>query len=171
MEKRVAPIPEGYHSLTPHLVVVSAAKAIEFYGKAFGAQELYRMEDKPGGKVTHAELKLGDSIFMLADECDPHPGHDKTCSRAPANLKGTTMSLFLYVPNADEVFTQAKEAGAEVIMPVEDMFWGDRVGQIRDPFGHLWSIATHTRDLTQQQIEEGAKKFYFRNNLQQRGTS
>lgn len=159
MTRNVNRIPEGYHELTPHLVVRDGAQAIEFYKKAFAAQELSRM-DRPGGKLMHAELKVGDSIFMLADECEPHPGHEQNCSRSPATLKGTAVSLYLYVKNPDEVFGRALEAGATEVMPVADMFWGDRVGQIRDPFGHSWSIATHTKDLTAQQIDEGARQFF-----------
>ncbi|MFA5117398.1 MAG: VOC family protein [Candidatus Omnitrophota bacterium] len=159
MAQDLKPIPEGYHTLTPHLVVSGGAQAIRFYKSAFAAQELSRM-DKPGGKLMHAELKIGDSIFMLADDCDPHPGHEQNCSVSPSILKGNTASFYLYVENADEVFSRALKAGATQIMPVQEMFWGDRVGQLRDPFGHTWSVATHTRDLTAQQIDEEAKNFF-----------
>lgn len=151
--------PDGYHAMTPHLVVKDGMRAIEFYKNVFAAEELNRME-MPDGKLVHAELKIGDSIFMLADECDPHPEHDKRCSHAPSSLKGTTVSLYLYVKNSDEVFNKAIKAGAIQVMPVEDMFWGDRVGLMKDPFGHSWSIATHTRDFSTQKIAREAKHFF-----------
>jgi uncharacterized glyoxalase superfamily protein PhnB len=141
------------------LLVSGGAQAIRFYKSAFSAQELSRM-DRPNGKLMHAELKIGDSILMLADDCDPHPGHEQNCSVSPSILKGSTASFYLYVENAEEVFNRALKAGAKQIMPVQEMFWGDRVGQLRDPFGHTWSIATHTRGLTAQQIDEEAKQFF-----------
>ncbi len=146
----VKAIPEGYHTLTPYLAVRDAARAIEFYKKAFNAVETFRM-NAPGGKVGHAELKIGDSIVMLSDE-NPQGG----CA-SPAALKGTTVTLFLYVENVDVTFSQAVKAGATVSMPVTDMFWGDRHGQVVDPFGHRWSVATHKEDLSPEQVAERAR--------------
>ena len=150
----VKPVPDGYHTLTPGFTVKNAAAAIEFYKKAFGAEEIFRM-NSPDGKVAHAEIRIGDSIFMLNDEFDM-PG----CARSPQSLGGTTFGLFIYTTEVDAAFERAVKAGAEVRMPVQDMFWGDRYGQLADPFGHIWSIATHKEDLTPQQIEERAKEFY-----------
>jgi uncharacterized glyoxalase superfamily protein PhnB len=136
------PVPEGTHTLTPHLVVKGAAKAIAFYEKALGASELYRMPG-PGGKVGHAELQLGDSRFYIADEW---PGG------ALAAPKAASVGLHVYVADCDALFQRALAAGAKVVMPLTDMFWGDRFGQVRDPFGHVWSIATHKEDLSPEEM-------------------
>ena len=152
-------IPENYHSLTPDLIVNDGERAIEFYIKAFGATELYRM-NRPDGRLAHAELKIGDSILMLSEECMPHPGHDLSCPRSPSSLKGTTTTLYFYVHDVDPVFKQARDAGGEPMLEPVDMFWGDRVGQIRDPFGHSWTIATHKEDLEPREIENRARQFY-----------
>ena len=141
------PIPDGYHTLTPYLAVEDAAKAIEFYKQAFGAKELMRM-DAPGGKIGHAELKIGDSLVMISD---PFP---QSTVRPPAEVGGSTASIFMYVEDVDAAVKQAVDAGATVTMEVEDMFWGDRFGSVSDPFGHTWSIATHVEDLSPEEIAE-----------------
>ncbi len=145
MSQTVQPIPEGMHSVTPHLVVDGAAAAIEFYKKAFGATEAARMPG-PNGKLIHAMVKIGDSNVMLVDEFPEMGG------TGPKALKGTPVTMHLYVRDADAVFNSAVAAGAEVRMPMADMFWGDRYGLVIDPFGHQWSIATHKRDLTPEQM-------------------
>ena len=146
----VQPVPEGYRTLIPYLAVDDAAKAIEYYKKAFGAEETGRME-APGGKIGHAELKIGDSHVMLSD---PFPQASTT---PPKELGGTSASIFMYVEDVDAVVQKAVDAGATVTMEVEDQFWGDRFGSITDPFGHIWSIATHVEDLTPEEIEERGK--------------
>lgn len=150
MSQSASPIPEGFHSITPHLVCENAAEALAFYQRAFGAQEVGRM-DGPGGKIMHAELRIGDSMLMLADAF-PEYG-----SRGPRALQGTPVTIHMYVEDADAVWQRAIDAGATVEMPLEDAFWGDRYGQVIDPFGHRWSIATHQRDMTPQQIEEAMR--------------
>lgn len=156
MAQKVKPIPEGYHTLTPFLSLKDAAKAIEFYKKAFGAQEVEKHDCPDSSKIMHAVLKIGNSLIMLADEFPEH-----SCGvSGPTSLKGTTTMMHLYVENADAAFERAVKAGAKVKMPISDMFWGDRYGQIEDPFGHLWSIATHTADLTPEEIEQKAKECF-----------
>ena len=145
------PIPEGMHSLTPHLVCAGAADAISFYKRAFKAIEQARLPG-PDGKLMHAAVKIGDSTLMLVDE-NPQWG-----SLGPKALKGSPVTIHLYVPDVDATVAQAVAAGAKVTMPVADMFWGDRYGQLEDPFGHRWSVATHTRDLTSEEIREGMAK-------------
>lgn len=143
------PIPEGYHAITPHLVIKGAAEAIEFYKRAFGAEELGRMPfpaEDGGVKIGHAELKIGDSRLFLADEF-PEWG-----SLGPG--ENSPVTIHLYVTDADATFQQAVEAGATVRMPLEDAFWGDRYGKLVDPFGHHWSIAEHIEDLTPEQMQE-----------------
>ena len=137
----VSHIPPGQHTVSPHLVIRGAGKAIDFYKQAFGAVEIMRMPGPDGVTLAHAEIKIGDSIVFLADEW---PGSHVA---APAKFGGTTVSIHLYVPNADAVFAQALAAGAKVSMPMMDMFWGDRFGKVTDPFGHEWSIATHVEDV------------------------
>lgn len=159
MEKKVKPIPTGYHSVTPSLVFRGAKEAIEFYKKAFGAKVTFQ-HDRPDGKIMHATIKIGDSILMLADECPPHEGHKESCVRSPADLGGTSISMYLYVKNVDAVFDKAVENGATVSMPVADMFWGDRMGVIKDPFGHFWAIATHTKNPTPKELEAAMKSFF-----------
>ena len=144
----VKPIPEGYHTLTPYMTVRDAARAIEFYKKAFGATERGVMKD-PTGKVMHAELIIGDSIVMLADEF-PDYG-----ALSPETVGGSSMGLHIYVENVDAAFDRAIKAGAQVEMPVMDQFWGDRYGKLKDPFGHKWSIATHTKDLSADEMKRG----------------
>jgi len=145
------PIPEGMHSLTPHLVCAGAPEAIDFYKRAFNAIEEGRMPG-PDGKLMHAAVKIGDSTLMLVDE-NPQWG-----LLGPKALKGSPVAVHLYVPDVDATVAQAVAAGAKVTMPVADMFWGDRYGQLEDPFGHRWSVATHTRELTSEEIREGMAK-------------
>ncbi|USX16015.1 VOC family protein [Oxalobacteraceae bacterium OTU3CAMAD1] len=145
MTAQVEPIPKHMHSVTPHLVCDGAAEAIEFYKKAFGAVEGGRMQT-PDGKIMHAEVRIGDSTVMLVDEF-PDYG-----SVGPRKLNGSPVTIHLYVPDVDRVFEQALAAGATVRMPLEDQFWGDRYGQVVDPFGHNWSIATHVKDMTQEEM-------------------
>ena len=146
MAKTVKAIPEGCRSVTPHLVVRGAARAIEFYRRAFGAEEAMRIPSRDGQKVMHAELRIGDSLVFLNDEF-PEMG-----ARAPESLGGTPVTLHLYVQDADAVFARAVAAGARPLMPLQDMFWGDRYGKLADPFGHEWAIATHKEDLTPEEI-------------------
>jgi len=147
----IHPIPKGYHSITPYLVVNDAARAIDFYKRAFGAQEKMRM-DGPGGKIAHAELKIGDSIIMLSDEM---PGSG---TRSPRSLGGSAASVFLYVENVDTVFKQAVSAGAKADAEPSDMFWGDRYGKVTDPFGHQWSLATHKEDVAPEEMAKRTKE-------------
>jgi uncharacterized glyoxalase superfamily protein PhnB len=144
-------IPEGFHSVTPMFMFKDTRKALEFYTRAFGAQELYAMPGPDGKGVMHAELRIGDSIIMMGDE---HP--QEPCKSAET-MGGSPISLYLYVENVDAAFRRALEAGAESRMSVQDMFWGDRVGTVRDPFGYSWMLATHIKDLTSQEIAEGAR--------------
>jgi PhnB protein len=143
----VKPIPEGYHTATPYLVVDNALAAIDFYKKAFGAQVVTRM-DAPNGKIAHAELKIGDSMIMLSDEM---PGAGL---RAPKSLGGTAVGVMLYVPDVDALYKQATSAGARTEMPVSDQFWGDRYGKLIDPFGHSWAIATHKEDVAPEEMKK-----------------
>ena len=159
MTKNVKPVPEGYHTITPSLVIKDGARAIEFYKKAFGAKEIYHM-DSPDGTLMHAELQIGDSRIMLGSEPGDHPGHDENCAKTPAELKGTSSTFYLYVEDADAMFKRAVSAGAKDTMPMTDMFWGDRLGGVRDPFGYIWSIATHTKNVTPEQMKEGAREFF-----------
>lgn len=145
-------IPDGYHSITPYMTCRDAARAIEFYKQAFGAVEKGVMKG-PDGKVTHAELIIGDSIFMLADE------FPEFNSLSPQSTGGSGMGLHIYTEDVDSAFDHAVKAGAIVEMPVADMFWGDRYGKLADPFGHKWSIATHKQDLSPAEIEEAGNEF------------
>ena len=142
----VSPIPKGYHTATPYLVVDGAASAIEFYKEAFGATEMMRLPG-PGGKVMHAEIRIGDSPIMLADEVP------QMNIRGPATLGGSPVSILLYVDDVDAQFSQAIAAGAKEQRPVKDQFYGDRSGSLVDPFGHIWSVATHKQDLTPDEIQ------------------
>jgi PhnB protein len=140
----VKPIPAGYHSVTPYLICDGAADAIEYYKKAFGATELFRMDHQ--GKVGHAELKIGDSPIMLADEY-PQMGY-----RSPKALGGTPVSIMIYVEDVDTVYQRAIDAGATEVKPLQDQFYGDRSGTLTDPFGHVWTIATHKEDVTMEEM-------------------
>jgi PhnB protein len=142
----VKPIPDGYHSVTPYLAVRNAAKAIEFYQKALGAQEVLRMPTPDGG-IAHAEIKIGDSVVMMADE---HPDIDFL---GPQSRGGATSALMVYVEDVDAQFKKAVDAGATVTRPLKDEFYGDRVGSVRDPFGHVWHLATHKEDLTPEEMQ------------------
>ncbi len=139
------PIPEGYHTATPYLIIQGAAKAIEFYKKAFGATELLCLAG-PDGCIAHGEIKIGDSPIMLADEF-PQMGY-----RGPLALGGSPVGIYLYVDNADLLFNRAVEAGAKVVKPMQDQFYGDRNGTLTDPFGHQWTIGTHTEDVSMDEI-------------------
>ena len=147
----VKPIPDDMHTVTPHLVCAGAADAIEFYKKAFGATELARLPT-PEGKIMHAAVKIGDSTVMLNDEF-PDWG-----ALGPKARKGTSVTLHVYVTDVDAAFERAVKAGATVKLPLQDMFWGDRYGIVEDPFGHNWSLATHVRDLTPDQINQAMKE-------------
>ncbi len=155
MTKSVSPVPEGFHTVTPHLVIRGAKQAIEFYKKALGAQELARMES-PDGKIGHAELKIGDSIIFLADEFPGAPGAPKS----PQSVGACTTVLNLYVPDVDATFKQAISAGAKETMPVADMFWGDRYGTFTDPYGHAWGVATRKEILSKEEVEKRSAAFW-----------
>jgi uncharacterized glyoxalase superfamily protein PhnB len=148
---QVKPIPDGMHTVTPHLICAGAADAIEFYKKAFNAVELGRVPG-PQGKLLHALIRIGDSAVMLVDEFpDWH-------SFGPKSLKGSPVTIHLYVQDVDAFFKQAVAAGAKITMPLEDTFWGDRYGKLEDPFGHHWSVATHVRDVKPEELQEAAQK-------------
>lgn len=149
----VKAIPEGYHTVTASLTVRDGAKAIEFYKKAFGAQERMRVAGPDGG-LMHAELRIGDSIVMLGDEMP-----DMGC-KAPASVGATSSSLYVYVPDVDAAFTRAVEAGAKALMPPADMFWGDRFGTVEDPSGHRWGLATHKEDPSPAEIDKRKNEFF-----------
>ena len=146
----VKPIPDGYHTATPYLIIEGAADAIEFYKQAFGAVELFRMPG-PGGKIGHAEIKIGDSPIMLADAY-PDMGYN-----GPKSLGGSPVSLMIYVEDVDTVFNRAVDAGATVKEAVSDKFYGDRMGTLIDPFGHVWHVATHKEDVSVAEMEKRAK--------------
>lgn len=146
----VSPIPEGYHSVTPYLIVKNAAAAIEFYKKALGAAELFRME-APGGKIGHAEIRIGDSHVMLADEY-PDMGY-----KGPESLGGTSVHLMVYVSDVDKTYPQAIAAGGKEIRPLQTQFYGDRSGTLADPFGHVWTISTHVEDVSEEEMKKRAE--------------
>ena len=148
------PIPSGYHTVTPSLTLKDSKKAIEFYKKAFGATVLGIFPNLTGDGIMHATLQIGDSILMMGDEAS-----GQMCKSAET-LGESPVSLFIYVPNVDAAFKKAVAAGATVVMPVADMFWGDRAGNIRDPFGYQWMLATHKRDLSPEEIRKEAGAFF-----------
>ena len=150
----VEPVPEGYAKITPYLVVRDCAAAIEFYKKAFGAEEIFRMLMPDSDRIMHAEIKVNGTPVMMTEEV-PEWG-----SQSPLDLGGTPVSLHLYVSDIDSVYTRAQEAGCEPVMPPQDMFWGDRFGRLKDPYGHSWSIATHVRDVSPEEMAEGAKQAF-----------
>ena len=149
MSDKVKPIPDGYGSVTPYLIVNGAARAIEFYKQAFGATETFRMEG-PGGRVGHAKIKIGDSHIMLADE------HPEMGARGPQTIGGSPISLVLYVEDVDATVSQAVEAGAKLTRPVKNQFYGDRTGGLEDPFGHAWYVATHVEDVSEEEMHKRA---------------
>jgi len=151
MTKSVKAIPEGYHSITPYLAVDDAARALEFYQRVFGAKEIMRMNN-PQGRVGHAEIRIGDSLLMLAEET-PNGG-----LRSPLSLKGSTVSIFVYLEDVDSVFHKALAAGAQEVQRPADMFWGDRYGRLTDPFGHSWSLATHIEDVSPEEMGRRAQE-------------
>ncbi len=153
MPRTVKPIPEGFNTITPHIVCKNASAAIDFYKKAFGAEEIVRMPGPDGKSVMHAELKIGNSRLMLGEEFS-----DKCTS--PQTLGGSPVTIHLYVENADAAFQRAVKAGATVTMPLMDAFWGDRYGQLTDPFGHVWSIATHMHDYSPEEMEKKMKEAF-----------
>ena len=163
MATTVKPIPEGFHTVTPSLIVKDAAKAIDFYKRALGAQELVRMPG-PDGKIMHAELKIGDSIVFLGEE------NPQMKVKSPETLGGCTGTLHIYVADVDEQFRQAINAGGRESMPVADQFWGDRYGTFVDPFGYSWGIGTHKEDLTPEQMNKRTQEF-FANMAAQRKTA
>ncbi|MGB9331109.1 MAG: VOC family protein [Steroidobacteraceae bacterium] len=142
----VKSVPDGYHTVTPYLIINGAAQALEFYKRAFGAAETVRMPD-PKGRIAHAEIKIGDSMIMLADE------HHEMGHRGPRTLGGTSVSILLYVPDVDTVFDRAIKAGAKSQRPVADQFYGDRMGTLEDPFGHVWTIGTHIEDVSAEEMK------------------
>jgi PhnB protein len=142
----VKSVPDGYHTVTPYLIINGAAQALEFYKRAFGAAETVRMPD-PKGRIAHAEIKIGDSMVMLADE------HHEMGHRGPRTLGGTSVSILLYVPDVDTVFDRAIKAGAKSQRPVADQFYGDRMGTLEDPFGHVWTIGTHIEDVSAEEMK------------------
>ena len=150
--RKASPIPKGYHTITPGLTIKDAAKAIDFYKKAFGAVERSRMGG-PDGRVMHAELEIGDSLFMIGEEM-PDRG-----MRGPQSIGGTAVSLNLYLDDADATFKQAVDAGAKTLQPVELMFWGDRYGKLEDPYGHVWGLCTRVEDLSPEEIDRRGKEW------------
>ena len=154
MNESVKTIPEGYHSINPYLVVRDAARAIEFYKKAFGAEERFRMHRPDGKNIMHADLKIGDSVFMLTEESK------EMKALSPESVGGSSVCLYVYVKDVDRVFNQAVSEGATVLDPVRDQFYGDRSGYLRDPFGHLWSLATHKKDLSPDELRKAGEAFF-----------
>ena len=154
MAPSAKPVPAGYHTVTPTLTVRDVEKAIGFYKRAFGAEELMRFLGQDEKSIMHAEIRIGNSIIMLGEE------HPEMGCRGPQSLGGTPVGLYLYLEDADHVFTRAVSAGAKADMPVADMFWGDRCGQLTDPFGHKWNLATHKEDLTAEEMRKRAGAFF-----------
>lgn len=152
-------IPREYHSVTPSLAIRGAAEAIEFYQNVFDAQVRERF-DRGDGKVMHAEIKIGDSIVMIGEECAPHEGHKEHCPSSPADLNGTSCSLYLYLDDVDGTLKRASESNGEITMEATDMFWGDRVGSFKDPFGHIWMVAKHIKDVSPEEMRQGAEEFF-----------
>ena len=149
------PIPEGYHAVTPSFTFKDSLKAIDFYKKAFGAKALDVLPNLDGRGIMHATIQIGNSILMMGDEMP-----NAKCSKSAETTGSSPVSFFIYVPDADAAFKQALTAGAVEIMPVADMFWGDRCGTLKDPFGYSWMIGTHKRDLTNDEIKKGAETFF-----------
>jgi PhnB protein len=156
MAKQVKSVPDGYHTITPYMTVRNADQAMEFYKKAFGAEERYRLPG-PDGKIAHAELRIGDSVFMLGEE-SPEMGNI-----SPQTLNGTTGGMMIYCKNTDEAFDRAVKAGATVVTPPENMFWGDRYAKLRDPYGHDWSIGTHFEEVSPEEMGKRMAAFSAKN--------
>jgi PhnB protein len=154
-QRKAKAVPDAYQTITPHIVLNDCAKAIEFYKKAFGAKEALRMPG-PGGKIVHAELQVGTSRLMMSDEMPPMPGQPGVY-KSPKSAGLNTAALFLYVDDADAWFDRAVKAGCTVRSPLMDMFWGDRFGQVIDPFGHTWALATHTEDVSPEEMKRRAQ--------------
>jgi PhnB protein len=152
MNSKVKPIPDGFHTLTPYLTVKGAASAIDFYKRAFGAKERFRMHGPDGKTVGHAEIVIGDSILMLAEE-NPH------FNKSPQTLNGTAVSMLIYVEDVDAAFKRAVEAGAKVLLPLEDKFYGERAGSLTDPFGHMWTLMTHIEDVPPHEMDKRLAEF------------
>ncbi len=152
----IKPIPDGYHTVTPSFTFKDSQKAIDFYKKAFDATVLDLMKSPDGRGIMHATIQIGNSILMMGDEM---PGAEN-CAKSAETLGSSPISLYIYVPDADKLCNQAVAAGGTEAMPVADMFWGDRAGSIRDPFGYSWMIATHKQDLTNERIRKGAEAFF-----------
>ena len=150
------PIPDGYHTITPSFTFKDSKKAIEFYKKAFGAKVIDLMLDPSGRRTMHATIQIGNSIVMMGDEM---PGAEN-CAKSAETLGNSPISFYIYVPDADAAFKQAVAAGGTTVMPVADMFWGDRCGTLKDPFGYSWMVATHKQDLTNDEIQKGAEAFF-----------
>lgn len=157
MSKSTQPIPPGQGGLIPHLVCDRCAEAIEFYKKAFGAEEMNRMPAQDGRRIMHAAIRIGGSFVFLADDFPEYCGGSAS---SPAALKGTPVTIHRYVPDCDAAIKQAQDAGATVLMPATDCFWGDRYGVVVDPFGHKWSLATHMQDLTPQQMQAAMQEMF-----------
>jgi PhnB protein len=154
--KKVSAIPKGYNHITPYLIVSNGAGAIEFYKKVFGAKEVVRME-RSGGKISHAELQIGDSRIMLSDAFPEMESH------SPESFGGSPVGIHLYVKNVDEIVTRAVDAGAKLLKPITNMFYGDRSGSLTDPYGHQWSVATHIEDVTPAQMRKRAAELFENN--------
>lgn len=154
MSTKVKPIPDGYHTLTPYLIIKGAAAAIDFYKKAFGAQEQFRMPGPDGKTIGHANIVIGNSIVMLADEAP------QMLAQSPQTLNGTPVTMVLYVEDADAVFNRAVELGATVRQPLENKFYGERAGTVVDPFGHIWTMMTHIEDVTPEMMDQRVKELY-----------
>jgi uncharacterized glyoxalase superfamily protein PhnB len=157
MARKVKPVPDGFHTLTPGVIVKDAARAIDFYKKAFGAEERSRLSGPDGRSVVHAELKIGNSVLMISEE------NASRGARSPQSLHGTAVSLNLYVPDADALFKRALDAGAKEKQPLMDAFWGDRYGVVVDPFGHEWGVLTHKEDLTPEEIAKRGQEWMAKN--------
>jgi PhnB protein len=153
MAKKAQAIPKGFHTVTPSIVVAGAAKALDFYKQAFGAEELSRFPG-PDGTIMHAEIRIGDSVIMMGDEMPEQGG------RGPKSIGGTPVSFFVYGDNVDAAWKRAVDAGAKEIMPLADQFWGDRTGCLEDPFGHKWWLAQHIQDLTPEELQRNADSFF-----------
>jgi PhnB protein len=153
MAKKAQAIPKGYHTVTPNIVVDGAAKAIDFYKKALGAEEIMRFPG-PDGKIMHAEIRIGDSVIMLVDQMPDQGG------RGPKLIGGTPVSFFIYGENVDAAWKRAVDAGAKPVMPLDDQFWGDRTGLLEDPFGHHWWLAQHIEDLTPEELQKRSEAFF-----------